>query len=136
MARVKSKFQSMKIWKYMCYQLFVQAHEKTCGVSQSLRAEGDSRSSAVLSSLGLRPSSNSSSSPSWSATGTTTTTVVRPKPSSYTKFLSIDFTSPLGQYILSLGSVGGSAGSINIESLCTRYVDHTTRYPLLVHNPF
>jgi len=96
----------------------VLAHEKTCGVSQSLRAEGDSRSSAVLSSLGLRPASPNSSSPSWSATGTTATTVVRPKPSSYTKFLSIDFTSPLGQYILSLGSVGGSAGSINIESLC------------------
>ena len=40
-------------------------------------------------------------SPSPGGTSTTTTCVKRYKPGSYSKFLSIDVTSPLGQYILS-----------------------------------
>lgn len=43
--------------------------------------------------------------------------VVRPKPSTYAKFLSIDVCSPLGQYIYSLSSSTNS-DEIDISSLC------------------
>ena len=82
---------------------------------------GDSRSSAVLLSLGLQPRTNS---PSSQANGTDTerTPVVLQKNSSYKKLSSVDFTSPLGQYILSLGPVDGSSRNMNAEAMCTRYV--------------
>ena len=43
--------------------------------------------------------------------------MVRPKPSTYAKFLSIDVSSPLGQYIYSLSSAN-SRDTIDISSLC------------------
>lgn len=42
--------------------------------------------------------------------------VVRPKPSTYAKFLSIDIASPLGQYIYSLSK--NTKDKIDISSLC------------------
>jgi len=58
-----------------------------------------------------QPSSSSSSSSSGS--------IVRPKPSSYTKFLSIDFASPLGQYILKLDDGEGVSIPVNIDAICS-----------------
>jgi len=43
--------------------------------------------------------------------------IVRPKASSYAKFLSIDFASPLGQYILNLDR-NGPAIPVNIDAIC------------------
>ena len=42
--------------------------------------------------------------------------VVRPKPSTYAKFLPIDVSSPLGQYIYSLSN--NTKDVIDISSLC------------------
>jgi hypothetical protein len=55
-----------------------------------------------------------------SSSSSSNNNVVRPKPGSYAKFLSIDVSSPLGCYITDLTKTGIEAENrIDIRSLCT-----------------
>ena len=92
----------------------MQDHEKSCQQAVDTK-KAEEYHTDFFSYLKLAPSSpgdinllDSSSSSS---------KVVRPKPSTYAKFLSIDVCSPLGQYIYSLSSSTNS-DEIDISSLC------------------
>ena len=92
----------------------LQDHEKSCQQAVDTK-KAEEYHTDFFSYLKLAPSSpgdinllDSSSSSS---------KVVRPKPSTYAKFLSIDVCSPLGQYIYSLSSSTNS-DEIDISSLC------------------
>ena len=86
----------------------LQDHEKTCqeAVDTKKAEESDQRFFHYLKLSGSHSSNSSSSS----------SKVVRPKPSTYAKFLSIDVCSPLGQYIYSLSS--NTNDEIDISTLC------------------
>ena len=86
-----------------------QVHEKTCQEAVDTKKAEESHE-RYFSYFRLAPSSKSIDSSSSSSK------VVRPKPSTYAKFLSIDVCSPLGQYIYSLSS--STKDEIDISSLC------------------
>jgi len=84
-------------------------HEKSCQQAVDTK-KAEEFHKKFFSYFKLAPSSGSLDSSSCSSK------VVRPKPSTYAKFLSIDVCSPLGQYIYSLSS--NTKDEIDISSLC------------------
>lgn len=89
-----------------------QVHENTCLDESTERADAFHRK--YFSYLRLEPISTKDS----YSCSTSSSKVVRPKPSTYAKFLSIDVSSPLGQYIYSLSS-STTKDTIDISTLCT-----------------
>ena len=88
-----------------------QVHEKTCSDGKaSLKTEEPK--DKFFNYLKMNPTSRASTLSSNSSS------VVRPRPSTYAKFLSIDVSSPLGQYIYSLSSTYNRDEVIDISSLC------------------
>ena len=101
-----------------------QAHERTCAASAALQPASlrpAAFSEHFFHNLGLATGSAADGGQNHN-TSSSSNSIVRPKASSYTKFLSIDFTSPLGQYILNLGDGDQPSIPVNIDSLCTRYI--------------
>jgi len=93
----------------------VLVHEKTCKEG-SENKQADEYQGRFFSYFKLKPRTHSSSTPITDSSSSSK--VVRPRPSTYAKFLSIDVSSPLGQYIYSLSSAN-SRDTIDISSLCT-----------------
>ena len=87
-----------------------QDHEKSCQQAVDTK-KAEEFHKKFFSYLKLAPSSGDSLDSS-----SCSSKVVRPKPSTYAKFLSIDVCSPLGQYIYSLSS--STKDEIDISSLC------------------
>lgn len=92
----------------------VLVHEKTC-IDQSECQSADDPQERFFTYFKLASSTGSTSKLS---TISSSSKVVRPRPSTYAKFLSIDVCSPLGQYIYSLSSSSNRAEVIDISSLC------------------
>ena len=90
---------------------FLQVHEKNCFDPSKENEEQFHK--RYFSYMKLEPKSVVDTEDSFR---NTPSKVVRPKPSTYAKFLSIDVSSPLGQYIYSLSS--DTKDRIDISSLC------------------
>ena len=93
----------------------LQVHEKTCQEGSESK-QADEYQGRYFSYFKLTPNTHSSSTPITDYSSSSSK-VVRPRPSTYAKFLSIDVSSPLGQYIYSLSSAN-SRDTIDISSLC------------------
>lgn len=93
----------------------VLVHEKTCQEGSESK-QADEYQGRYFSYFKLTPNTHSSSTPITDYSSSSSK-VVRPRPSTYAKFLSIDVSSPLGQYIYSLSSAN-SRDTIDISSLC------------------
>ena len=98
--------------------LKVYAHEITCGMPHvqdtslnDVAIEPAEPSTKFFQYLRLQRTDELSQAPTQSS-------IVRPKASSYSKFLSIDCCSPLGQYILNIGDKGPTL-PVKLEALCS-----------------
>ena len=94
---------------------FLQDHEKSCQQAVDTK-KAEEFHTDFFSYMKLAPT-NSPGDIDLLDSSSSSSKVVRPKPSTYAKFLSIDVCSPLGQYIYSLSSSTNS-DEIDISSLC------------------
>ena len=97
--------------KNLVFFIFFQVHEKNCFDKSNEPVEDPHK--RYFSYLGLEPKTVANTKDSFRKIPSK---VVRPKPSTYAKFLSIDIASPLGQYIYSLSK--NTKDKIDISSLC------------------